>query len=237
MIEAGFFILILCLLAVITCLAVRIVRADDNLMEIHIVKCSGDCGKKVMLVGRRQEFGECVFCAKCWTRAHRDQHQAAFTVAAAMDPDIIAEVGKRIFSTKCTHELSDTPCGINQANSDYPTLQDCIDKFDNPFSKAPAYHHGGIRKLQADEVPVILARGHSEAYRIPWPEGMNWWAIDGNGEAWFFTHKPVLPEDSKIWVVPEPADYDCWIDEDFNADDYPLMVEHWRASLYKRGGV
>jgi len=62
--EAGLLILIACLIAVIVRVTMRIIRRDDP-VKVHFAKCSGDCGKKVMLIGRRQQYGECVFCARC----------------------------------------------------------------------------------------------------------------------------------------------------------------------------
>jgi len=54
-------VLILCAVAI----AISKAYDDKPPIAVQFVKCSGECGREVMLIGRKRRFGECVFCKQC----------------------------------------------------------------------------------------------------------------------------------------------------------------------------
>lgn len=65
------------------------------------------------------------------------------------------------------------------------------------------------------------------------PAKYQWWAVDWNGESFYYIEEPVLDEDGELWINPggknnnHRKDYDTEIDEDWANDN-------WTESLLQR---
>jgi len=44
------------------------IKPRDKPVAVSFVPCDGCCGARVMLVGRKRGYGECVWCVRCWAR-------------------------------------------------------------------------------------------------------------------------------------------------------------------------
>jgi hypothetical protein len=42
------------------------IRPRDKAVAVSFVPCDGCCGARVMLVGRKRGYGECVSCVRSW---------------------------------------------------------------------------------------------------------------------------------------------------------------------------
>lgn len=64
---------------------------------------------------------------------------------------------------------------------------------------------------------------------IQWPEDAKWkwFAVNGNGIGWFFTHKPVFVQVLGTWKM----DSSCI---SIYAGNFPSLAADWKNSLTKR---
>lgn len=64
-------------------------------------------------------------------------------------------------------------------------------------------------------------------------EGYNYWACDENGEANYFTHKPVIGQVHNSWFFSVKDMHECKskVDYSFKAEKYPNIVANWENSL------